>query len=80
MSHTLNYGPGNVCTCRRTAELSSLPDILWRSARQVTRTVYGWIERQRQRRTLGDLDDRFLADIGISRAAAIREAAKPFWM
>ena len=80
MSHTLNYGPDNVCTCRRAAELSTPPDIVWRSARQVTRRVHGWIERQRQRRTLGDLDDHFLADIGISREAAMREAAKPFWM
>ena len=80
MSHTLKYGPDDACTCRRAAELSSPLDILLRSARRVTRRVHGWIERQRQRRTLGDLDDHFLADIGISRQAAMREAAKPFWM
>ena len=36
MSHTLKYGPDNVCMCRRAAELSNPPDIVWRSARQVT--------------------------------------------
>lgn len=38
-----------------------------------------WAERRRQRRALRDLDDRLLHDIGISRAAARDEAAKPFW-
>ncbi len=36
-------------------------------------------ERLRQRRALRDLDDLQLADIGISRAEALREAGKPFW-
>lgn len=35
--------------------------------------------RSRQRRALLDLDDHLLADIGVSRAAAIREADKRFW-
>ncbi|MEX0697806.1 MAG: DUF1127 domain-containing protein [Dongiaceae bacterium] len=33
----------------------------------------------RQRRTLATLDDRQLGDIGLGRAAARREAEKPFW-
>jgi uncharacterized protein YjiS (DUF1127 family) len=37
------------------------------------------IGRARQRRALACLDDRLLRDIGLSRAAAAREAAKPFW-
>jgi len=28
---------------------------------------------------LRDLDDRMLADIGLSRAEAEREGSKPFW-
>ncbi|WP_119420950.1 DUF1127 domain-containing protein [Desertibaculum subflavum] len=35
--------------------------------------------RIRQRQALRNLDDHLLADIGISRAAAIREAEKRFW-
>ena len=36
-------------------------------------------ERRRQRQHLLELDDRLLADIGISRRQAIQEARKPFW-
>jgi len=39
----------------------------------------GWSERAQGRRRLAALDDRMLADIGISRADAEREASKPFW-
>jgi uncharacterized protein YjiS (DUF1127 family) len=41
-----------------------------------------WLARSRQRRHLGELaewDDHLLKDIGVSRDAALREAAKPFW-
>jgi uncharacterized protein YjiS (DUF1127 family) len=41
--------------------------VVWRHAR--------W----RQRQALLRLDDRMLADIGISRAQAIQEAKKSFW-
>ena len=37
------------------------------------------LEKTRQRRVLKDLDDRMLADIGITRNQASREARKPFW-
>lgn len=33
----------------------------------------------RQRRALAALDDDRLADLGLSRAEAAREAARPFW-
>ena len=41
-----------------------------------------WIARSQQRGALADLiklDERMLRDIGVSRDAARREAAKPFW-
>jgi uncharacterized protein YjiS (DUF1127 family) len=41
-----------------------------------------WIARSEQRRTLGELieqDERMLRDIDVSRDAAQRETAKPFW-
>lgn len=43
-------------------------------------TVALWVERGRGRRVLATLDDDRLRDIGISRAEASRESAKPFWM
>jgi uncharacterized protein YjiS (DUF1127 family) len=38
-----------------------------------------WQRRARQRAELTRLDARELKDIGISRAQAEAEAAKPFW-
>ena len=37
------------------------------------------LERRHQRRELLQLDDRFLADIGISREQAVEEALKSSW-
>ena len=36
-------------------------------------------ERWQQRQYLLQLDDRLLADIGLSRREALKEARKPFW-
>jgi uncharacterized protein YjiS (DUF1127 family) len=38
-----------------------------------------WRRRKRDRARLADLDDRMLADIGISRPEAEFLANKPFW-
>ena len=35
--------------------------------------------RRRTRRTLSELDDRQLADVGLTRRQALLESAKPFW-
>ena len=42
-------------------------------------TLRTWHWRARTRRQLLTLGDRMLADIGVSRMDASREAAKPFW-
>ena len=42
-------------------------------------TLLIWQERATQRHMLATLDDASLRDIGLSRADAAREAAKPFW-
>lgn len=39
-----------------------------------------WQERAEQRCALKELDTRQLKDIGVTRADAIREAHKPFWL
>jgi uncharacterized protein YjiS (DUF1127 family) len=38
-----------------------------------------WLSRRRQRLDLAGLEDRLLADIGLTRADVARETAKPFW-
>jgi uncharacterized protein YjiS (DUF1127 family) len=38
-----------------------------------------WFNRRQGRQDLRELDDRLLADVGISREDAVREAGKPFW-
>lgn len=43
------------------------------------RVIGTWIERSRQRRALANLDDRLLEDVAITRSAAAREIAQPFW-
>jgi uncharacterized protein YjiS (DUF1127 family) len=41
--------------------------------------LLSWLDRARQRRHLGELDDRLLRDIGLSRAEVEHEVARPFW-
>ncbi|UIJ71517.1 DUF1127 domain-containing protein [Aurantimonas sp. HBX-1] len=38
-----------------------------------------WFQRHRQRTALASLDDRLLADVGLSRDTARGECRKPFW-
>ena len=43
-------------------------------------TLANWcFERRRQRKALLELDDRMLADIGLTKSQAIEEGEKPFW-
>jgi len=50
---------------------------------QLTATLSLWNARRRQRRALGELaeqnDAHTLDDIGVTKDAALRESAKPFW-
>lgn len=43
---------------------------------QMRSHVQLWLDRQRQRIALAKLDDRLLADVGISRSAAMEEAQR----
>jgi len=45
----------------------------------IVRTISLWIERSKQRHAVAELEDHLLHDVGLSRGAARREAAKPFW-
>jgi uncharacterized protein YjiS (DUF1127 family) len=42
-------------------------------------TIVIWLNHRQGRRDLGELDDRLLADVGISREDALWEAGRPFW-
>ena len=69
-------GPGGPAVAARyDQENSSYPAAM-------LRVVGTWIERSRSRRALrelAELDACRLADIGLSRQEALREASKPFW-
>jgi uncharacterized protein YjiS (DUF1127 family) len=41
--------------------------------------VLAWLDHARQRRHLGELDDRLLRDIGLSRTEVEHEISRPFW-
>ena len=49
------------------------------SMKQLVSIVVFWKSRIRQRKQLKCLDERMLADIGITFEQAQAEAAKPFW-
>ena len=60
--------PGNRALSRAVANV-----------RRFGATISLWRSRQRERRAVMELDDRFLRDIGITRFQAMQEAGKPFW-
>ena len=41
--------------------------------------IFGWLTRSNDRRTVANLDEHTLRDIGISKVDVYREAMKPFW-
>jgi uncharacterized protein YjiS (DUF1127 family) len=43
------------------------------------RFLSGWIERRRQLRTLSELDDHLLRDLGLSREDVERACSQSFW-
>ncbi len=52
---------------------------LLRLPRMLVETLLTWQRRADERDRLASLDPRLLSDMGISEAAAAREAAIPFW-
>ena len=61
---------------RGSLRASEVLQLAWGRALE---TMYLWWRRARTRRELEELDDRILADVGLDRVEARREAAKPFW-
>jgi uncharacterized protein YjiS (DUF1127 family) len=64
---------------RRERHATPPVGVLHGAARRLVQALLEWHELAQQRRRLLALDDRMLKDIGISRADAVREAARPFW-
>jgi uncharacterized protein YjiS (DUF1127 family) len=71
-----------------STQLAKASGVTRYGVRQATRlkfkhlsTLGVWFARSVQRRALRELaqDVRLLADIGLDREQALREAAKPFW-
>ncbi len=52
---------------------------LLRLPRMLVETLLTWQRRADERDRLATLDPRLLSDMGITEAAAAREAAIPFW-
>lgn len=51
----------------------------WRAISGGLVTALDWHERARQRRTLSELDDRMLRDLGLTRSDVYKECRKHFW-
>ncbi len=50
-----------------------------RKAAPLRARIVAWVVRRRSRAALARLDDHLLADIGLTRDHAKREASQPFW-
>jgi uncharacterized protein YjiS (DUF1127 family) len=53
--------------------------LLLKLCTETWRVIDGWTERSRQRQALAQLDDRGLADLGLTRSQVTDEIEKPFW-
>jgi uncharacterized protein YjiS (DUF1127 family) len=55
-------------------------DKLMRRCRRARALAATWRSRARQREALARLDDRLLADIGLTREVQMVECSKLFWL
>ena len=71
----------NLQPCDGTTELrrQAAHDALGDAAHWVVATIGEWRRRIRARQELAELDERMLADIGLTRGDAEFLANKPFW-
>lgn len=64
---------------RLASEQTSALEVVKPAAIRLFELLLTWQARANDRRHLTDMDSRILADIGLSRADALKEASKPFW-
>ena len=74
-SQTLPFPAFQAPTLEIPAPLTGWGRMCWRVAARLIRLC----DRQKQRHLLRELDDRMLADIGLTREQAEAEGRKPFW-
>jgi uncharacterized protein YjiS (DUF1127 family) len=74
-------GPGAAVTLPSLAALprTGVTSAVLHAFVRAVATVWAWHDRTRQRRTLRELSNHMLRDIGLDRGAALAEATKPFW-
>ncbi len=79
MSNYLN----TVKESRFSASARAIVDALTETKAETPKTISGliqlWVSRMKQRKSLKNLPDHLLKDVGISREDALKEACKPFW-
>ncbi|WP_322845450.1 DUF1127 domain-containing protein [Pseudomonas sp. B33.4] len=61
------------------SEILSLPASRPNALQRLFHSLWGSLERARTRRLLSQLDNRDLADLGLSHADRVNELDKPFW-
>jgi uncharacterized protein YjiS (DUF1127 family) len=79
MSCAIVFSGHPACTSDRIVGSTVSTDTLRPRENKIVQTLRMWLWRSRERHALGRLDNRLLADIGISRDQAMREAVKLFW-
>jgi uncharacterized protein YjiS (DUF1127 family) len=69
---------GTCAECTDRVPYAGAPRLPWTAVR-LADLLIEWLRRGRSRRTLTEMDDRMLHDIGLTRDAALAEGDKPFW-
>ena len=72
-------GPMDFTVTKPRPSLAGVIKALWNLPLRFVELLLTWQERATMRHRLMQLEDYRLADVGISRAAALEEARKPFW-
>jgi len=79
MSNYLNTVKESRFSVSARAIVDTLNEVTNAKPTTITGMIKMWVSRFKQRRSLANLPDHLLKDIGISRDAALEEACKPFW-
>ena len=79
MAHTIDSHSAFDCYCKQATAGHAIDADILRQLAFLFMRIRLMGQKLQQRQALLDLDDHLLVDVGISREAARREAAKPFW-
>jgi uncharacterized protein YjiS (DUF1127 family) len=78
---SMSPAPASVPSVHRAAWERPFSERVFRQVTMALQMIATWMMRNAQRRALRELsqEGRLLADIGLTREQALREASKPFW-